>query len=156
MIQDILTYAIEAIAVGSAIYFGTMFIAGYPAWKRRRTAPEAPMPSIHDFSDDELVNHLVDTLTDAAELPEEPEWFNCETLVNCDSNHQSEQAIASFSDVIVPFARKPKAFVLELMNSQELRKLCSDRGIRWRNAHGKGKHLSKGQMIRALSSASAA
>jgi hypothetical protein len=34
----------------------------------------------------------------------------------------------------------------------ELRKLCSDRGITWRNAHSKGKHLKKAEMVELLSS----
>jgi hypothetical protein len=36
------------------------------------------------------------------------------------------------------------------MNSTQLRKECSLKGIRWRNAHGKGKHLKKGEMLKAL------
>jgi hypothetical protein len=35
--------------------------------------------------------------------------------------------------------------------STQLRKLCSERGIKWRNAYG-GKHLTKMDMIAALSS----
>jgi hypothetical protein len=36
------------------------------------------------------------------------------------------------------------------MTSAQLRKVCSQRGITWRNAHGKGRHFSKGEMIAAL------
>lgn len=36
------------------------------------------------------------------------------------------------------------------MTSQELRKECSRRAIAWRNAHGKGKHLRKAEMVKAL------
>lgn len=36
------------------------------------------------------------------------------------------------------------------MNSEELRKECSRRAIAWRNAHGKGKHLRKEEMLKAL------
>ena len=32
----------------------------------------------------------------------------------------------------------------------ELRKRCQSAGIKWRNAHAKGRHLSKGEMIAAL------
>lgn len=35
--------------------------------------------------------------------------------------------------------------------SAELRRQCQAAGIRWRNAHGKGRHLSKAAMIAALS-----
>lgn len=37
-----------------------------------------------------------------------------------------------------------------LMTSQELRKECQRRAIVWRNAHGKGKHLRKEEMVKAL------
>jgi hypothetical protein len=36
------------------------------------------------------------------------------------------------------------------LNSAQLRKVCSQRGITWRNAHGPSKHLSKGEMVAAL------
>lgn len=37
------------------------------------------------------------------------------------------------------------------VTSAELRRQCQAAGIRWRNAHGKGRHLSKPEMISALS-----
>ena len=37
------------------------------------------------------------------------------------------------------------------MSAVALRQLCSDRGVVWRNAHGRNKHLSKPEMISALS-----
>ncbi|MDX2212309.1 MAG: hypothetical protein SFY66_03375 [Oculatellaceae cyanobacterium bins.114] len=33
---------------------------------------------------------------------------------------------------------------------EELRKQCQQAGIKWRNAHGKNKHLKKAEMIEAL------
>ena len=36
------------------------------------------------------------------------------------------------------------------MSNAELRRECARKGIAWRNAHGKGKHLLKGEMIKAL------
>jgi hypothetical protein len=36
------------------------------------------------------------------------------------------------------------------LTSAQLRKECTAAGIRWRNAHAKGRHLSKGEMIAAL------
>lgn len=32
----------------------------------------------------------------------------------------------------------------------ELRKICQQQGIKWRNAHGKNKHLSKPEMLAAI------
>ncbi len=39
---------------------------------------------------------------------------------------------------------------LAMMPNTELRRLCQSAGIKWRNAHGTNKHLSKNQMITAL------
>jgi hypothetical protein len=36
------------------------------------------------------------------------------------------------------------------LTAQELRKVCRDRSIKWRDVHGKGKHLRKGEMLMAL------
>ncbi|MBD1871876.1 hypothetical protein H6F75_00125 [Nodosilinea sp. FACHB-131] len=40
--------------------------------------------------------------------------------------------------------------LIDQMTSAQLRKECSRRAIAWRNAHGKGKHLLKGEMLKAL------
>lgn len=37
------------------------------------------------------------------------------------------------------------------LNVIALRKLCTQQGVKWRNAHGKNKHLKKAEMIAALS-----
>nr|AIW82276.1 ORF1 [Cylindrospermum alatosporum CCALA 988] len=37
------------------------------------------------------------------------------------------------------------------MKIEELRKLCQDKGIKWRNARGAGKHLTKGEILAKLS-----
>jgi hypothetical protein len=39
---------------------------------------------------------------------------------------------------------------LVILSSQELRQLCQRHGVKWRNAHGKSKHLSKPEMVAAL------
>jgi hypothetical protein len=36
------------------------------------------------------------------------------------------------------------------VTSAELRRQCQAAGVKWRNAHGKGRHLTKGEMIAAL------
>ncbi len=36
------------------------------------------------------------------------------------------------------------------LNAEQLRKLCAAQDIKWRNANGKGKHLSKAEMIAVL------
>jgi len=37
-----------------------------------------------------------------------------------------------------------------LMNCDQLRSLCAEQGIKWRNAHGKNKHLKKAEMVQFL------
>jgi len=44
----------------------------------------------------------------------------------------------------------PAATDYATLTSQELRRQCQDRGIRWRNAHGAGLHLKKPEMVAAL------
>jgi len=36
------------------------------------------------------------------------------------------------------------------MTNAELRRECTRKNIAWRNAHGKGKHMLKGEMLKAL------
>lgn len=57
----------------------------------------------------------------------------------------------------VPAAMAPVATLVvkaepaaQPVTSAELRRQCQDAGIKWRNAHGNGRHLSKGEMIAAL------
>jgi hypothetical protein len=38
----------------------------------------------------------------------------------------------------------------QAMSAIELRKECGAQGVKWRNAHGKSKHLSKAEMLEAL------
>ena len=35
-------------------------------------------------------------------------------------------------------------------NCDQLRSLCTEQGIKWRNAHGRNKHLKKAEMVLAL------
>jgi hypothetical protein len=37
-----------------------------------------------------------------------------------------------------------------LMTCEQLRSLCTERGIKWRNAHGRNKHLRKAEMVKLL------
>lgn len=44
----------------------------------------------------------------------------------------------------------PEPVVPVVPNRGELRKLCQAAGVKWRNAHGKNKHLNKQEMLEAL------
>lgn len=45
---------------------------------------------------------------------------------------------------------QPEQIDYQGLNSEQLRKLCQQRGIQWRNANGQGRHLKKGEMVAAL------
>lgn len=74
----------------------------------------------------------------------------------------AEQPTIALTDSIVPFVRpQPKTATVAKMdwqslNPYQLRTECSLQGIKWRNAHGKNKHLTKAQMVAALEALSAA
>jgi len=53
-------------------------------------------------------------------------------------------------DVETKLSHQISSHLEPLMNIQELRRRCTLAGIKWRNAHGKGKHLSKAEIIYAL------
>jgi len=49
-----------------------------------------------------------------------------------------------------PIARKPTLPKAKLPYVEQLRQECQKAGIKWRNAHGKNKHLKQAEMIEAL------
>jgi len=52
---------------------------------------------------------------------------------------------------VIPFADMPYSKeALSTMSVQQLRDMCTEYGIKWRNANGKNKHLTKQQMIDSL------
>lgn len=54
----------------------------------------------------------------------------------------------------VPNDSEPvQVFNYPVMKVTELRQHCKQSGITWRNAHGKGKHLRKAEMVAALEAA---
>lgn len=61
-----------------------------------------------------------------------------------------EQAAAATIAQPTAIAVIPTAPDYASMNSTQLRKECSRRGIKCRNFHGRNKHMSKGEMLKAL------
>jgi len=60
-------------------------------------------------------------------------------------------------EAIAPETVKPKpqslgsaAVSYESMTCEQLRSVCTERSIVWRNAHGKNKHLLKAEMVALL------
>jgi hypothetical protein len=53
--------------------------------------------------------------------------------------------------LLLPAAKEPETLNWTTMTSLELRQVCEKSGIKWRNSHGKGKHLRKAEMIALFS-----
>lgn len=81
---------------------------------------------------------------------------------SCEAQPEITEAIEAAEEPamehrIVPFQRpamaQATAMVVELfasMSAVELRRECAKLGVKWRNAHGDNKHLSKDEMLSAL------
>jgi hypothetical protein len=71
-------------------------------------------------------------------------------MVESDPTNQHYPAMAAIiaepvATLVVKVEAAPKP-----VTSAELRRQCQAAGIRWRNAHGQGRHLSKAEMLQAL------
>lgn len=129
--QELLSYAINALIFAAPVYFATMFVLD---WNDRHSIATAPIaPGLSTLSDeDEAIAAQLSDLWAAA----------------------PEHAIA---DVVVPFIRPSKSpTVADLpkwseLDPYQLRKACQTHGIKWRNADPvTGKHLKKSAMVAAL------
>jgi hypothetical protein len=125
MVQAFLTAAIEFVFVGSLVLFGSLFIAGLVDRWSGRVEKADPQPE-----DEELTELIEEGLAHYFPTPQ---------------------------DNVVPFVRpvRPVAPVWAEMTPEQLRKACQQQGIKWRNAHGKSKHLKKAEMVAALSTIAA-
>lgn len=61
-----------------------------------------------------------------------------------------------FPDERIEVSLKPRsvgcaAVDYSLINCDQLRSICTERGIKWRNVHGRNRHLKKAEMVSALS-----
>jgi hypothetical protein len=137
--QSALTYAIEFTAIGSVLFFGSLFVSGLIS--RYRPTPTAQPAS--QASPQFIPN---------------PDGFPAATvdeatLVEAHQAYVAQYWAARPTDNVVPFVRSQTATAVDwsILSPYDLRKACQTRGIRWRNAHGKNKHLSKAEMIAALS-----
>jgi hypothetical protein len=66
---------------------------------------------------------------------------------------EQPQALAAIPAAMAPVTTlvvKVEPTDYAAMKTPQLRQLCSQRRIQWRNAHGASKHLSKGEMVAAL------
>lgn len=124
--QTVLTIAIDSIAIASALYLSVGFIL--------HLASKIEMPR-SKVSPGQLELDLTPAAVAAV----------VETAIAAPTVEQV------WCDAIVPFVRRQIARDWSAMKPAELRQACQQQGVKWRNAHGKNKHLTKGQMIAALS-----
>ncbi|MBD2106724.1 hypothetical protein [Nodosilinea sp. FACHB-13] len=94
---------------------------------------------------------VVDDLPTLEELLTEAEALIAKPLPPLTAALVAQGAAIAVPVAIARVEVEPVAIDYAAMTSQELRKECQRRGIAWRNAHGKGKHLLKPEMVKALS-----
>ncbi|MBD2111739.1 MULTISPECIES: hypothetical protein [Cyanophyceae] len=121
--------------------FGFFLFAGlFVALCLFTAEPAAPVPVVDDLPS------LEELLAEAEELIAKPLPPLTAALV------AQAQAAAIAAPVAVAVVKvETPAKPIAQMTSAELRKECGRRAIAWRNAHGKGKHMLKGEMVEALS-----
>lgn len=107
-----------------------------------QTAPRQPRPGIQWLADRESA------IAEQTTIEPDP-WETVEV------EPVQSAAIAPLYPVVPYLLALPPAREQQsdwaTMTPEQLRRECQRRSIRWRNAHGKGKHLRKGEMVAALS-----
>jgi ABC-type transport system involved in multi-copper enzyme maturation permease subunit len=139
--QDFLT----SLLVGLSIVFFAYFVLAFVLFVSERlnnTTPDAtadapiasvkalPTPSIQDA--DRNLNSQLTALIELQKIP---------SLTRSYPKAIASNPTLKVSDKV---SAQPK------LNAQKLRKLCSDNQIKWRDAHGKNKHLSTTEMKQLL------
>lgn len=146
--ENLLTATAEIVALAFVLIVVTDFAAGLiRLWKSAYKEPQRPAPAPQ-----ETLVTVTQPEPQPVQLPvlEDP-WLSV-NVSPCtdDCCHLTEWGIVSRPQLLLPpgleVAQQPE---LASMPATALRKLCSQRGIKWRNKSG-GKHLSKAEMIIAL------
>lgn len=115
----------------------------------------------------ELVDQHIETITEPVQEAETQEV--CEESIEVEEQSstivelasESEDQVLAEEESIEPESEsetavsETPALDYEAMGSIELRELCQRSGIKWRNAHGKGKHMSKPEMVAYLTAMAA-
>lgn len=148
--QSALTYTIEFTAIGSVLFFGTLFVSGLiRRYRPTRTAQPVAPQSVAPQSDSQLNSQFVPN----------PDGFPAATVDEATLVEAHQAYVAQYwairpTDNVVPFMRpQPTPAMIDwaVLSPYDLRKACQQHGIKWRSAHGKNKHLTKAEMIAALS-----
>ncbi|MGL4618933.1 hypothetical protein [Chroococcidiopsis sp.] len=162
MLQDFLTVAIEIIAVGFALVMAIEFVQGIARRIQESQQPAAPAlqkesvpPQIaaEPMLEDPWLTTLTPSVTEKTAIAIAPLALRLLLL---------PPAIVALQPMmdIRPSKAKPKKkrtqaqttapAALALLSAVQLRQHCSARGVQWRNARGKGRHLTKQEMIDRL------
>lgn len=171
--QSVFTYAIEFTFYAFAAHMTIHFVTGLVARRDRKStkSPDQRIVELYEAAlqdDDDWLAEVTqpsfipnpEPSTDAT--PEDAAMVDSHTAFIADYWQQQRAMVDrqfAISDVVVPFRRRQSQAVAvdySAMSPYELRKLCQSRGIRWRNAHGKNRHLTKAQMLEALQQQQAA
>jgi hypothetical protein len=122
IMQSLLSFALDAIVCASVVYFSVGFVLG-AVERSPRPVPPTAAELTADFQ----------ALVSAAEL-----------TIDVDVIPDSCPAL--------PLPQAQPAAKPIAPTAADLRKQCTQRGITWRNAHGKHKHLSAKEMKKKLAS----
>jgi hypothetical protein len=132
MLDAIIDTAITAVPLAFAALVITRETLKALSHKRLASAPATPQPL-------ETTNHPIEA-SEAAPAPEnEPEIEQPAEPVQLAPVPSPAATVEATVEAIIQTAR-----------AAVLRSYCTQAGIPWRNAHGKGKHLSTSEMRRAL------
>lgn len=147
--QYALTVSIEFVFVSSVVFFAAQFVLGLVNCYRPQPQTCGPQPQVQE--------------AEPAFVPN-PDGFASATPEDAALVEMHQAFVAHYwakrpTANVVPFRRPAKsATVTEwaALDPFQLRKACQQHGIKWRNAKGPNKHLSKAEMITALQSAQSA
>jgi len=163
MLQDFLTAAIEIIAVGFAFVMTINFVQGIAQRIQESQQPAAlalqkesvpPQIAAESMLEDPWLTTFTPSVTEKTAIAIAP-LAPCLLLL--------PPAIVALQPAINtrPSKAKPKKkrtqaqttapAALALLSAVQLRQQCSKSGVQWRNARGKGRHLTKQEMIDQLS-----
>jgi hypothetical protein len=166
--QSLMTVAIDSIAAVALIYFATglaIHLCEKFAMPRRKASPGQLEI---DFSPAAV--EPASQLIDPWELPVEPVVASpaplfppmpyllllpaVEPIALLPAAHTASLGLCPtprMTDAVMPFTRRQNSTPdWTKLTPAELRKACQQRGIKWRDVHGKSKHLKKFEMVQRL------
>lgn len=147
--MQVLDFAYDLVLVGSIAYIATSFVR-YVV-QRSQASSMARKCAAAVQVEQESIAVVLDQWVEPIEVEDEEMDAIVPPAPELVEAAQPEIAI---EDVVVPFVRKAKSLEVAIdwskLTPQQLRQECQKRGIRWRNYHGKNKHLNKAGMVAAL------